>query len=76
MDAVEKRKRTIINIVYVGIILGLLYLVLKYALWLFLPFIIAFFVAAILQKPVNFLAKKTPLKKGIWSGILVLLIAA
>ena len=76
MDAVEKRRRTIINIVYVGMILGLLYLVLKYAFWLFFPFILAFFVAAILQKPVNFLAHKTPLKKGLWSGILVLLIAA
>ena len=76
MEAVEKRRATIINIVYVGIILGLLYLVLKYAFWLFFPFILAFFVAAILQKPVNFLARKTPLKKGIWSGVLVLLITA
>ena len=76
MDAVEKRRATIINIVYVGIILGLLYLVLKYAFWLFFPFILAFFVAAILQRPVNFLARKTPLKKGVWSGVLVLLITA
>ncbi|MBQ7726673.1 MAG: AI-2E family transporter [Clostridia bacterium] len=76
MEAVEKRRGTIINIMYVGMILGLLYLVLKYAFWLLFPFILAFFVAAVLQKPVNFLAKKTPLKKGVWSGVLVLLIAA
>ena len=76
VEAVEKRKQTIINILYVGMILGLLYLVLKYAFWLLFPFILAFFVAAILQKPVNFLSRKTPIKKGVWSGILVLLITA
>lgn len=76
MEAVEKRRRTIINIVYVGIILGIAYLVLKYAFGLLFPFLIAFFVAAILQRPVNAIVKKTPLKRGIVSVILVLLIAA
>ena len=76
MEAVEKRRRVIINLVYAGVILGLLYLFFKYAVWLFLPFIAAFFVAAVLQRPVNFLARKTPLKKGLWSVVLVLLIAA
>ena len=76
MEAVEKRKRVIINLVYAGIILGLIYLFFKYAFWLLLPFIAAFFIAAILQRPVNFLSRKTPLKKGLLSGILVLLIAA
>lgn len=76
MDAVEKRRRVIINIVYAGIILGLMYLFLKYAFWLLLPFLAAFLIAAILQRPVNYLARKTPLKKGILSAIFVLLIAA
>lgn len=76
VENTERRKRTIINIVYVGMILGLSYLFLKYAFWLFFPFIFAFFLAAIIQKPVNFLARKTPLKKGLISGLLVLLIVA
>ena len=76
MEAVEKRRRVIINLVYGGIILGLLYLFFKYAFWLLLPFIAAFFVAAVLQRPVNFLTRKTPLKKGAWSVFFVLLIAA
>ena len=76
MEAVEKRRRVIINLVYAGIILGLIYLFLKYAFWLLLPFIAGFFVAAILQRPVNFLANKTPLKKGMLSAFFVLLIAA
>lgn len=76
MDAAEKRRRVIINLVYAGIILGLLYLFLKYAFWLLLPFLVAFLIAAILQRPVNFLARKTPLKKGLLSVAMVLLIAA
>ena len=76
MDAVEKRRSVIINLVYAGIILGLLYLFFKYVFWLLLPFIAAFFVAAVLQRPANFLARKTPLKKGLVSVILVLLITA
>lgn len=76
MDAVEKRRSVIINLVYAGIILGLLYLFFKYAFWLLLPFIAALFVAALLQRPANFLARKTPLKKGLVSVILVMLVAA
>ena len=76
MDTVEKRKKNIINIVYVIMILGLAYLFLKYAFGLLSPFIIAFLVAAMIQKPVNFLAKKTPLKKGLICGVMALLIVA
>ena len=76
MDAVEKRRAFIINLAYAGIILGLLYLFFKYAFWLLLPFIAAFFLAAVLQRPVNYLARKTALKKGLLSVLLVLLIAA
>ncbi len=66
----------IINIIYIGIILGLIYLGLKYAFWLLSPFIVALFIAAILQRPVNFLSRRTPLKKGLLSVIFVLLITA
>ena len=76
MEAVEKRRNVIINLVYAGIILGLTYLFFKYVFWLLLPFIAAFFLAAVLQRPVNFLSRKTPLKKGLVSVFLVLLIAA
>lgn len=74
LDTVEKRRRNIINIVYVGMILGLIYLFFEFAFNLLAPFIIAFFIAAIIQKPVNFISRKTPLKKGLVSVGLVLLI--
>ena len=76
VDAVEKRRRNIINIVYVAMILGLIYLFFKFAFSLFAPFIVAFFVAAVFQKPVNCIVRKTPLKKGLVSVTLVLLTVA
>lgn len=76
LDSVTKRKKTLINAAYFILILGLFYLFMTYAFWLFFPFILAFFVAMAIQKPVNFLADKTPLKKGLVSVLFVLLIVA
>ncbi|MGN1194937.1 MAG: sporulation integral membrane protein YtvI [Acutalibacteraceae bacterium] len=73
MQVVEKRRQTIINFIYFGIIIAIAVLALRYAVGICMPFIIAFLFAAILQKPKNFLIKKTPLKKGAASAICVLL---
>lgn len=48
-------------------------LAIRYALGVCMPFVLAFLVAAVLQKPKNFLVKKTPVKNGLASGICVLL---
>lgn len=45
----------------------------RYALGVCLPFVIAFVVAALLQRPKNFLVKKTFLKKGAASAVCVIL---
>ncbi|NLO46680.1 MAG: AI-2E family transporter [Clostridiales bacterium] len=76
MDSVTKRKRALINAAYFILILGLFYLFMTYAFWLFFPFILAFFIAMAIQKPVNFFVDKTPLKKGFVSVLFVLLIVA
>lgn len=73
MQEVEKRKKAIINVLYFAIIIAILVLIMRYALSVCLPFVIAFIVAAILQRPKNFLVKKTPLKNGAAAGICVLL---
>lgn len=73
MQVVEKRRQTIINIIYFGIIIAVAAVLLRYAVGICMPFIIAFVIAAILQKPKNFLVKKTPLKKGLASALCVLL---
>lgn len=74
MEKVELRRKRIINIVYLAIVLGLAYLFLKYCFGLFFPFIFAFFIAIIVQKPSNYLAKKTKLKNSVWSAILVIIL--
>ena len=73
MQEVEKRKKVIINVLYFAIIIAILVLIMRYALSVCLPFVIAFIVAAILQRPKNFLVRKTPLKNGAAAGICVLL---
>lgn len=74
MDKIEKRRSFIINTVFVVIIIGLFYLAIKYALGIVWPFVVAFFLAMLLQRPVNFLSTKTPLKRGISSVIMVLFV--
>ena len=71
-SAVEKRRAVLINTAYFGLILAGFYLFIKYAFWLFAPFIFAFIVASILQKPRNAIVKHTFFKKGITSAVLVL----
>lgn len=71
-SAVEKRRAVLINTAYFGLILAGFYLFIKYAFWLFAPFIFAFVVASILQKPRNVIVKHTVFKKGITSAVLVL----
>ena len=73
MQVVEKRRQTIINVIYFGMIIAFAAVMLRYAVGICMPFIIAFVFAAILQKPKNFLVRKTPLKKGLASAICVLL---
>ncbi len=69
MTDVEKKRRAIINIVYYAIVIGLLFLVARYAMGVCFPIVCAFFIATILQRPKNFLTKKTFLKSGSASVI-------
>lgn len=73
MAEVEKRRKTIINVIYFAMVIAFILLAVRYALGVCMPFVIAFVVAAILQKPKNFLVRKTPLKNGLASGICVLI---
>ena len=74
MDKIELRRGRIINIVYLAMILGLGYLFVRYCFWMFFPFLLAFLLAVVVQKPANFLVRKTKIKKGITSTILILLL--
>lgn len=74
LNGTERKRKTIINIIYYALLLALFYCFMKYAFGLFFPFILAFVVAMIMQKPINFISRKTKLKKGIVSGIMILLL--
>ncbi len=73
MTGIEKKKSFIINTVYAAILIALFYLFFKYALGTVFPIICSLIIAMVLQKPVNFVCKKTPLKRGIVSTFLVLI---
>ena len=74
MNDVERKRKFIIDILYIAVLMALFYIFMHYGFGLFMPFVFAFFIAICLQKPVNFFVRKTPLKRGIVSTILVLLI--
>ena len=71
MNRIEKRKEFIIDVVYIALLVGLFYLFFRYAFGVCFPFIIAIFIAVLLQKPVNAIMKKTKGKgRGIVSALL------
>ena len=72
MTGTEKKRNFIINIVYTVILIALFYLFFKFAFGTIFPILCAIVVAMILQKPVNFICKKTPLKRGLVSALSVL----
>lgn len=72
MNDVERKRKFIINIFYYGIIIALCALLFKYAMGTLFPIIFAFIIASLLQRPKNFILKKTPLKKGFASTLCVL----
>ncbi len=69
----ETHLRLIIHVVYYIMILLGFYLFMLYAFWLVFPFLFSFFVAMLLQKPMNYANRKIKLKKGFSAISLVLL---
>jgi predicted PurR-regulated permease PerM len=65
MNLVESRRAKLINFTYFAVIAAVYYFFLKYAFWLAAPFILAFAVALILQKPIRAISKKTKIKRSI-----------
>ncbi len=79
MAETERKRKWIINVAFYAMLLVLGFLFYKYAFGVCFPILFAFFVAAILQRPKNFIIKKTVIKKGFASTLCVfalMLIAA
>lgn len=74
---VAKRRDFLIDLVYVMAIIGLAYVFFKYCFVIAAPFLLSFFFAVILQRPLGWLDKKTKNKMhSFWSIVLVLLCVA
>ncbi|MBQ1995281.1 MAG: AI-2E family transporter, partial [Clostridia bacterium] len=71
MTDVERKRKAIINAVYYGMLFAGAVFAIRYGLGLFLPVLLAFVLATILQRPKNFLTRKTFLKKGFASVLCV-----
>ncbi len=70
----EKKRAFLINLTFIAVILGLLYIFFKYLFWVTSPFLLSFFFAVIIQKPLRWLDKKTKNKcHTLWSILLVFL---
>lgn len=71
---VQKRRDFLINLLFLIALLGLVYVFFKYVFWAAAPFLLTFLFAAILQKPLRWLDKKTKDKMhAFWSVALVFL---
>lgn len=70
---IEKRKKTLINLAYFGVIALLVFAVLRYALPAIAPFSIAAVIAYFLRKPIRFLESKLKLP-GKFSAILAVVL--
>lgn len=74
---VAKRRDFLIDLVFVMAIIGLAYVFFKYCFVIAAPFLLSFFFAVILQRPLGWLDKKTKNKMhSFWSIVLVLLCVA
>ena len=76
-EKVMKKRDAIIDVAYIAMVLGLTYVFFKYLFGLVAPFLVAFFVAVCLQRPLRAIDKKTK-NKGhtLWSILLIVLLIA
>lgn len=74
--ATERRWAFVVDALFFGIIIGLFYFFAKPAMSVIFPFLLAFLVGMVLQRPVNFLVRKTHIPKGVVSTVIVLLVAS
>lgn len=80
--SIEKQKAFILRVVYIVFILGLGYIAIKYVLPLLMPFVIGLIIASLFRKLIDYIEKKTHIKRSfvsiiiliIFYGILVMLL--
>ena len=72
----QKRGQFLINLLYYAawtlLLGGALWIAVR---WL-MPFVLAFGTAALLQRPLRWLVARTGVSRGLWSGVLTLVLVA
>lgn len=71
---IESKKKAIINIAFFALVIALAVLIFKYALLWLTPFVIGVIMAVVLQRPVDWLSKKTKIPRAVWSVTLVIFV--
>lgn len=74
LNIIEKRRATLINFAYFALLAAVYYFFMNYALDVVAPFVFAFLVALILQKPIRFISQKSRLPKKLVAVVTVLVI--
>jgi sporulation integral membrane protein YtvI len=72
----ERKLRFIINTGFIGVLLALAYLVFKYLLGWLLPFLIAWVIASLLQRPINWILKHSRLRRKTISSVVTFALVA
>lgn len=70
---IERKRKFIINFMYFGVILLLVWVILKWVLPLVMPFVIAFVIAWLLQRPIRFLSQRLRIHKKVFAILTVLI---
>lgn len=72
-EKTEKKRAFLIELLFLGAVLGIVFVFFKYLFWLTAPFLLSFFFAVIMQRPLRQLDKLTKNKcHALWSVLLVL----
>lgn len=74
-NKVEKRRNFLINLLFLAAVLALIYVFFKYLFWVTAPFVLTFFFAIMLQRPIRWLDKKTNKKMHTFWCIFLIVIA-
>lgn len=74
MNIVEKRRATLINFAYFALLAALYYFFMNFALDVVAPFVAAFLIALVLQRPIRFLSQKSRAPKKFVAVVTVLVI--
>lgn len=71
---VETKRKFLIDTVFIVLVAAILYFVFRFCMIYLLPFVIGLLLAVIVQRPANFISRKTKIGKGVISVILVVVL--